>query len=84
MVGADARKARFGEVQFARWPALADGVVGLLDLEQNVAAAPPWRAVPGHAQTGRASSWARAGLDGHTHRSSCCDPGHNMPGSPSS
>ena len=51
-------------------------VVGLLDLEQNVAAAPPRRAVPGHAQAGRAmlkpavrrrgreagraSSWARS------------------------
>ena len=50
-------------------------VVGLLDLEQNVAAAPPRRAVPGHAQAGRAMlkpavrrRGRGAGLDGHTLR----------------
>ena len=73
MVGADARKA--AKCNLARWPALGDGVVGLLDLEQNVAAAPPRRAVPGHAQAGRAMRKPAvhrrgrgAGLDGHTLR----------------
>ena len=59
--------------------------------EKNVAATPPRRAVPGHAQAGRAMlkpTERRPGrgtdLDGHTNLERLCDPGHNMPGSPSS
>ena len=59
--------------------------------EKNVAAAPPRRAVPGHAQAGRAMlkpterrRGLGTGLDGHTYRRAPARSGHSMPGSPSS